>query len=552
MIRAVALAALMLAIVATAAVVRVVDLDNRPMHCDEANHAVKLGGLLEEGDYVYDPRDYHGPSLNFLSLPIARLTSAPTLAELTEIHLRVLPALFGIALVGLVWLVRHELGHGAALCAAAWTALSPSMVFYSRYYIQEMLLVGFTFLVMVALWRFRREVAVDAGGDEAASRRRPLRSAAWLVVLGLSAAMMHASKETCVIALFAMAVAAVCTMRDLKRLGTGRLLLSGLVVMLVAAGVSALFFSSFLDNPSGVIDSYTTYFHYLGQASGEGSVGPHQQWPDYYFRVLFWWHRPDGPLWTELSIGVLAAVGLAAGVVGRGLGQAGARAVRFLGIYTVVMTAVYSAMPYKTPWCALGFLHGMILLAGVGTTVLFRSAPGTLLKVVVGVLMLAAACHLGWQAYRASFVFYDDPCNPHVYAHTTRDVPRLARQVEQIVAAHPDGASTHVQVICPDHDYWPLPWYLRSLRGVKWCDGVPHVQPAPLIVTQPAVESALAKRLADQPPGEFQLYVPFAPEEMEHPWRLRPGVPMHVWVELSLWEAYQRAQGSASQRPSTR
>ena len=42
------------------------------------------------------------------------------------------------------------------------------------------------------------------------------------------------------------------------------------------------------------------------------------------------------------------------------------------------MLVVYSAIPYKTPWCLLGFLHGMILLAGVGAVVLVRSARGVL------------------------------------------------------------------------------------------------------------------------------------------------------------------------------
>ena len=96
----------MLAIVGGAAALRLPRLDNRPMHCDEAVHAVKFGRLLERGEYVFDPREYHGPSLNYLTLPIAWLARAHTLAQVTEVQLRLLPAVFGIALVGLVWLLR--------------------------------------------------------------------------------------------------------------------------------------------------------------------------------------------------------------------------------------------------------------------------------------------------------------------------------------------------------------------------------------------------------------------------------------------------------------
>jgi hypothetical protein len=29
-----------------------------------------------------------------------------------------------------------------------------------------------------------------------------------------------------------------------------------------------------------------------------------------------------------------------------------------LAFYTLILLALYSAIPYKTPWCLLGFLHG--------------------------------------------------------------------------------------------------------------------------------------------------------------------------------------------------
>jgi len=568
----------LIVVLAGAAALRLADLANRPMHCDEAVHAIKFGRLLEEGEYVYNPWEYHGPSLNFLTLPIARAASADKLTEITETHLRLLPAVFGIILVGLVWLVRDELGHAAALSAALLTAVSPAMVFYSRYYIQEMLLVTFTFGAMVALWRYVRLAGDVAAGQDRPGRGTWLRQGLWLVLLGLCIGMMHATKETCVIALLAMAVAAAVWLsrsarpsrsargsgprRDadrrspsvpgrpavgdsgsVRKPATARrkpLLLAGLVVVLTATGVSALFFSSFLDNPRGVVDSYTTYFHYLGRASGEGSEGSQVHGPEYYFRVLFWWHRPGGAVWTEATIAALALVGMVAGVFGRGLGPVRPTTVRFLAVYTLLLTAIYSALPYKTPWCALGFLHGMILLAGVGATVLVRAAPGYALKAAAILLLAVAAGHLAWEAHLASFVAYEDANNPYVYAHTTSDVPLLVQRVEAIGAAHPDGREMPIQVICPDDDYWPLPWYLRGFRRAGWFGRMPHGPPAPLIITQPEMEPSLIKYLyKDQPPGQRRLYVPVANEPEGEDWQLRPYVPLRMYARLDLWEAYQ-------------
>ena len=125
------------------------------MHGDEANQAYKAGlKLFEEGVYLYDPGDHHGPSLYYLTLPILALSGARTFAETTESEYRLLPVLFGIGLVLLLWPLGAGLGRAAAVVAAVLTALSPAMVFYSRYYIQETLLVFFTLATILAVWRY--------------------------------------------------------------------------------------------------------------------------------------------------------------------------------------------------------------------------------------------------------------------------------------------------------------------------------------------------------------------------------------------------------------
>jgi predicted membrane-bound mannosyltransferase len=71
----------------------------RPMHHDEANQAVRFGTLLETGEYHYDPVDHHGPTLYYLTLPVAWARGQHTLADLDERTLRLVPALFGVGLI---------------------------------------------------------------------------------------------------------------------------------------------------------------------------------------------------------------------------------------------------------------------------------------------------------------------------------------------------------------------------------------------------------------------------------------------------------------------
>ncbi|HPD46484.1 MAG TPA: phospholipid carrier-dependent glycosyltransferase, partial [Anaerohalosphaeraceae bacterium] len=131
-----------------AAALRLPLLAQRPMHGDEAIHGEKFATLLEKGEYVYDPHEYHGPTLNYFTLISAWARGQHTYQAIDEWTVRLIPVAFGVGLVVLVFGVADGLGKGAALAAAALTSISHAMVFYSRYYIQEMLLVFFTFALV--------------------------------------------------------------------------------------------------------------------------------------------------------------------------------------------------------------------------------------------------------------------------------------------------------------------------------------------------------------------------------------------------------------------
>jgi len=579
-------AVLLCAIVTVGATLRLVDLPNRPMHCDEAVHAIKFGALLERGEYRYDPDEYHGPTLNYLTLPVAWAFSRSKLAELTETHLRLVPAIFGTLMIALVYLLRKELGAVAMLCAGLLTAVSPAMVFYSRYYIQEMLLVCFTFGAMIALWKSavllieqwqpRQSARTDfvqlPPPDHAQNSRRILPTLLWPLLLGICLGLMHATKETFVIAVFAMGVAGASTLliswatavssgdsrHDLAtghsvQAATGSrrpLLMTGiasLIVLLTAAGVSMLLLSTFLKNPDGIYDSVYTYWTYVERAAGKEDASVHVHWWGYYLQILFWWREEGGPLWTELAIAAFALIGLLAGLIGRGMDARTASFVRFLGVYSLVMIAVYSLFAYKTPWCALGFLHGAILLAGVGMAVLVRVTPGYMLKGVVILVLVAAIGQLAWQAYRASFVDCEHPHNPYAYSPTTSDVPEFAEYIRTIALGHADGKAMHIQVVCPQADFWPLPWYLRDLSRIGWFDRAPDEQTAPaqVIITKPQMQPALIKYLYfDQPPGHRHLYLQLPPKEDGTEWTLRPLEPLIVFVQRDFWLEYQASDAA--------
>jgi uncharacterized protein (TIGR03663 family) len=521
-------------LITAAAAFRLLDLAERPMHGDEAVNAVKLGETIEGRGYEYDPHEYHGPTLNYLALIPAWLGGAGSFVELQESMLRVVPVIFGTLLILFLLPVGEGLGRMAAVFAALFMAVSPAMVFYSRYFIHEMLLVCFTAGAIVCGYRYLKTPG-----------------ALWALLAGVCLGLMHTTKETFVIALGAMGGALLVLLcfrghggqwiDDIKRIKPAHCA----VMLLAATAVSVTFFSSFFSNAKGVADSVLTYTTYLDRA---GQTGVHEHPWHYYLGLLSYYQFADGPIFSELLILLLALVGL--GFVVRGsVGGANAGLLRFIALYTILMTVVYSLIPYKTPWCLLNFYHGIILLAGVGAAGLLRF-KSKISKVALGLLLCVGTGHLVYQSVIANDKYNADSRNPYVYSQPGTDVVAVADRVMEMALAHEDGRDTPIQIFCPLDDYWPLPWYLRGYR-VEYGSGVAdETKSAPIILIQPPLEEALMRKLYElPPPGQKELYMHLFYDDGQVPYmELRPQVEIRGFVAKSLWDRFERAK--AEEEPS--
>ena len=408
------------------------------------------------------------------------------------------------------------------MVAGILTAVSPAMVYYSRYYIHEMLLVFFTFAAIACGWRYATS-----------------RKVGWALAAGAALGLMHATKETCVLAYLAMGLAILgkLTWRKWRgrRIDLGAVVRGRDVALALGAAVvvSVVLFSSFFANWRGPLDSVLTYANYLRRSGG----GIHTHPWNYYLKLLLASHVARGPLWSEALILGLALVGFVAALWRDGVPGADTPLARFAAFYTLFLTALYAIIPYKTPWCLLSFLHGMILLAGIGAVVVVRLVPTHLVKAVACVALGAGMWHLGVQAHRASFRFCAHRANPYVYAHTSPDALHIAERAEQIAAVHPEGHRMVIKVIAGEADYWPLPWYLRRFPNVGfWLSPPANPEeggPAIFIVAS-SMEDELKARLK----GEY--FVEYR--------GLRPTVHMALYIRRDLWDAFIERQRRAAAR----
>jgi uncharacterized protein (TIGR03663 family) len=521
---------LFLLVLAGTLLLRLPRLGLRPMHHDEANQAVKFGTLLEKGEYRYDKTEHHGPSLYYLTLPVAWAFSKQTLASLDETTLRLVPAIFGAGIILLLLFFGDGMGRPAVLFSGLLAALSPAMTYFSRFYIQETLFVFFIVGFLGSLWRLA----------EHPSTGRALAS-------GFFAGMMYATKETSIIIFAAVGGAIVLTIIFRKKTISGRLPLPKIRMIhilwgLAAAAVTAfIFFSSFFKNPKGILDSMIAFKGYFEKG---GSAGFHAPPLLYYLTLLAYSKSGAGPAWSEALILGLAIVGGAAAFQKKDRRLLKANAGRaekpfssatsaenffpkFIFFFTVLATAAFSIIPYKTPWNLLPFYIGIILLAGMGAAFIFQSLRKDYLKVIAGLLLAAGLFHLGWQSCRANFQFYADRRNPYAYAETSPDFLQLAKRIDRLAALHPEGRHMLIKVVCGLHQTWPLPWYLRSFDRVGYWQDWPTAggfERVPLIIADEDQAENLGPLLQDKYQAEY--------------YGLRPDVLLVLFIDRGFWEKY--------------
>ncbi len=453
-------------VILLAVLLRTHQLDRRVMHGDEANQAVKAGVLLESGEYRFDPQDHHGPTLYYLTLPVAWLRGESTLTDLSEVTVRLVPLVAGVIAVFLVAVLAAPAGPAAAFGAALLLAVAPAAVYFSRYYIQETLLLTFTLgaFVCARAWWHR-------GGH-----------AGWALGSGACVGLMQASKASAPLFLLAALAAWLLARPRETTAPPSRSCRRDLALgFAAAAGVAALFYSSFLSHPAGLRDAFLTYLPAGDRVASGG--GHHKPW-DYYLG-LFLPKNVGGYKWSQLPF-VLLALGGASACFWAPREQR--PFLRFWTIYTLLVGLAFSLVPYKTPWLVIHLLPGLALLCGgLAGAVATRGRRG----LAVGVALVLLTAGSQWrQLDLAVYLRPGDARNLLAYVHPSPDVRKVRPLVEAALSRHPD---LPVRIISPE--VWPLPWYLRGLDRVGyWTEPPPDCDGA-LVIVDAAGAEAVRDRL---------------------------------------------------------
>ena len=491
----------------TALFLRLWDLELKPLHHDEGVNGWFLLRLLTDHFYHYDPANYHGPFLFYLGLIPLHL------AETSTFFLRLMPALFGTLMIGLLAPLYRWIGRAGVIAAGILLALSPANVFYSRYIIHETYLAFFT-------------LATVASCTLLVQTRRPL----YLYLTAASLAFMVTVKETYIITFGVLGISLILARlfnlsliqeprRDLLK---GRNYIEGFTHLwstlwrevkgrktTIVAGlflftaIIVLFYSSFFTHFKGIEGLLSTLK--IWTRTGVGVSG-HNKPFFYYLKVLYDFEAPI------LIFGIL---GMFYSIKKKDLFSL------FTFFWGIGMFLAYSLIPYKTPWLIINLTLPLALLSGIFIQTVASSLASVEARVVFAVLFASV---LGYSAYNSvdlSFRRYDDVAQELVYVHTFRDVHQL---VDRINSISRKSEGNRIAINIASSEQWPLKWYLRDYTGVSYWGKVIDRPDSPIIIGRDLDIGLLESRLTDQYQKES--------------YRLRPGINLVLYVQKRLWDRW--------------
>jgi len=501
-------------------ILRFWDLGTKAYHHDESLHAFYSWRLFHGDGYIHDPM-MHGPLLFEANALVYLLFGA------SDFTGRLVPALFGVALIGMPYLLRHELGRSGAIAASLLFAISPAFLYFSRFIRHDIYVDVFTLLMVIGVFRYL------ATG-----------SRSWFYTACVGAALLFSTKEDFYISGFIpFAFLAGCwfllkgdrrvMFRARVRALGWRAWAYGLLTFLA---INFLLYTTLLTNIRGLCTAVIT----LPIDGCAGSVGALSYWLDqqdfarggqpwfYYFMLLplyefvplilgvlavflvrgkslffwftgFWfvaalliyswagekmpWMLPQITLPLVLLAGRLLGDWADAGwgrqaLTQRGLATAGLIVLSVFALLAWIgLGAVPSSAPIQQQQVLLQRLALSVLIAGIAGG-LFYLAPRWGRQVILPGIALGALGILGGAYLRTGLmVTYhhpDVPVEPLIYVQTAPDDPWITSEIGRIAAQTGEGTSMRMLLDNGwgdgEHEAvsWPFEWYLRDYTNRRY------------------------------------------------------------------------------------
>jgi len=453
------------AIVITAILLRFLDLGAKPLHHDESMHAFYSWKLFKGDGYSYNPM-MHGPFLFHANALIYFLFGT------SDYTCRIMPAIYGVLCVIILWWYKPYLGKWGAFFVALIIAISPGFVYQSRYIRNDIYIAGDSLLLFLGLLRYF-------------DTRKPL----WLFLAAIGLALSWATKEVTYITVFIFFTFLFgrwvweYSLRHIPEkfeqegnlyrtiqwwFGKGKM--DFIYAFFVFFFIHAFFYFnkepglSFFANLKGIWAGYVDAITYwLGQHGVErGSQ------PMYFYALLI-------PYYELLSVVFM--------LIATFYYLFNAEKRTFFNLFCIywwfMAMLTYSWAGERMPWLMLHPLLPMTFLAGKFFAELiekinwgWKRTTGIVTFILLAMLSFHGAVYVSFYGYGA------DPKESLVYVQSSPDVLIVSDKIHKFARALKsqkwDSESFRkfniydLDIVCEDYCTWPFAWYLREFNKIAY------------------------------------------------------------------------------------
>jgi uncharacterized protein (TIGR03663 family) len=474
-----------LLIVFFALALRLFELGERVFHHDESVHASFTLKLLEQGEYSYNPA-YHGPFLFHSTAAVFHFLG------INDTTARLVPVFFGVATLLLLFLLKKELGKSGVLWSMFLLAFSPSMVYFSRFFRNDMIIVFCTLAAVAGAFRYLDNLH--------SSKRYP-----YLILTASSLAIAVSSKENAYLILLTFGAYAGMGLlywvySDWKKENQGlqktllrkisallpflpEVLLSGALFVFIIL----FFYTSVFRNEISIFSIIERAFtHWMAMHRIERIGGPFH----YYIPILFRY---------EIPVIIFGTAGFFHFLKNQGRSRRrNFSFFLFLCYWALTSLLLYSYLQEKVPWLVVHIIVPFGILAGAYLGEVFSRGTedrqpekelsvedrnsltgqkppfqaeysGKTRTLIAGILALTLLISLG-QCISVNYYRSMEPAELMTYTQASPDIREL---MEKIEGFDRKPETLRLYVIDPNQLYWPLPWYLRDYEKIGYSSKPP-------------------------------------------------------------------------------
>ena len=467
-------------IILSALLIRLFDLGERVFHHDESVHASFTLKLLNTGEYIYQP-SYHGPFIFHSTAVIFHFLG------INDATARLIPVFFGVAAIPLLFLLEKKIGKRGVLWSAFLLAFSPSMVYYSRFFRDDPIIIFCTLATVVGGICYLENIQ--------SSKRYP-----YLILVASSLAIAVSSMENSyLIILMFGAYAGIYFLykfyfyRKKEQLSLKKALLLKssafypfipeiLLSSVLFIFIAMLFYTNLFKNwisPISIVEM--AFSHWMEMHRIQRLGGPFY----FYIPIL---------LLYEIPILFFGIMGIIHFLKKKDKNTA---FFLFLSYWAVANLLLYSYLQEKVPWLVVHIILPFGILAGAYLGEFFSRVPDnrqtdnrqteqiseaengssesgkkTAFKIdrsrvrtlIAGILALTLIISL-FQCVSVNFYKSMDPNERMTYTQSSPEIRDLMKKIEEF-NKNPDTLT--LCVLDPDDLYWPLPWYLRDYKKASY------------------------------------------------------------------------------------